>query len=184
MMLILWTLLALAAALVAIGLGMRGLRRVRDKDPSLARERLPLTPLQRHSYWSLGVAAVITAAIATILAVYGPESMGESVVRLVAEVLSVVGLAGYLAISSRWLLRTDAPEEVLDERDRAILERAPAAQAQAVVVLMAAWAVILTEAYWRTGQVPIVFMALIFWSCLLISTMALPIGVLIGYSRN
>jgi hypothetical protein len=184
MTLILWTVLALAAALLAIGVAMRDLRAVRDKQAGLPWERLPLTPLQKLSFWSLGVAVAITAAIVAILVTSGPESIGEPVVRLTAEVLCVAGLVGYLAVSTRGLLRPGALEEVLDERDRAILERAPSAQAQAVVVLMAAWSVILTEAYWRTGQVPIVFMALIFWSCLLVSMMALPIGVLIGYFRN
>jgi hypothetical protein len=52
------------------------------------------------------------------------------------------------------------------------------------VVSVAAWSIILTEAYWEAGQVPVAFLTLIFWSCLLVSTMALPVGVLIGYRRS
>jgi uncharacterized membrane protein len=100
------------------------------------------------------------------------------------EILLVAGLITYWLLMTHGLLRTDQSRVMIDERDKAILERAPTVQAQAMVVSVAAWAIILTEVYWETGQVPVAFLVLIFWSCLLVSAMALPMGVLIGYRRS
>jgi di/tricarboxylate transporter len=71
----------------------------------------------------------------------------------------------------------------IDERDKLIMERAPRIQWLAVVISLAAWIVVLTESYWDQGQVPVVFLTLIFISTLVVSTLAESLGILIGYWR-
>jgi hypothetical protein len=71
----------------------------------------------------------------------------------------------------------------IDERDKLIMERAPRIQWLAVVISLAAWIVVLTESYWGQGQVPVVFLTLIFISTLVVSTLAESLGILIGYWR-
>jgi hypothetical protein len=181
---VLWTLAALAAGLIATAAGMWSVRNAMGgMQRGNHEEKVPLTPLQRSALWALAVGVAITAAVVSILAVAGPTKAGnDPVVRVTMEILPVAGLAAYLFLMMR--LRSGKGRVLLDERDRAILERAPIVQAQALVVLIAAWAVILTEAYWTAGQVPVVFLTLIFWSSLLVSMMALPVGILVGYRRS
>ncbi len=42
----------------------------------------------------------------------------------------------------------------------------------------------LVEHFHSAGAVPLFYMYLIFWSCLIVNLMALPIGILIGYRRQ
>ncbi|MGA2975408.1 MAG: hypothetical protein ABSF77_08885 [Spirochaetia bacterium] len=51
-------------------------------------------------------------------------------------------------------------------------------------VSIAAWTLILTEAYWRGGQAQVSFRAAIIFSCLAVSGMAFPIGILFSYWRS
>jgi len=71
----------------------------------------------------------------------------------------------------------------IDERDKLIMSRAPRIQWLAIIFSLAAWIIVLTEAYWDQGQVPVVFLTLIFISTLVVSTLAESLGILIGYWR-
>ena len=186
MTLVLWTVIALGAGLVATAVGMRGVRNaLRGPERGTQEEKMPLTPLQKRAWWALGVGVGVTGAILAIFVVSGPSRVQDDpALRVSVEILLVAGLIAYGLLMMYGLLRTDQSRVMIDERDKAILERAPAVQALAMVVSVAAWSIILTEAYWEAGQVPVAFLTLIFWSCLLVSTMALPVGVLIGYRRS
>jgi hypothetical protein len=73
----------------------------------------------------------------------------------------------------------------LDERDRAILARAPAGVGGAMMVVMAVWMIALTEGFRPAGgQMPTYFLYLIFWSCVMVNAMAHIGGVLIAYRRS
>ena len=71
----------------------------------------------------------------------------------------------------------------MDERDLAIMRRAPLIQLWAVLLSLVAWTIGLTEVYWNEGAVPVLFLYLIFFSGLMVSTIAQSLGVLIGYWR-
>jgi len=71
----------------------------------------------------------------------------------------------------------------VDERDIAILNRAPIIQLWAIIISLIVWAIGLTEAYWDQGTVPIMYMFIIFFSSLVVSTLAQSLGILIGYWR-
>ena len=72
---------------------------------------------------------------------------------------------------------------MVDERDRLIMDRAPRVQWLAVVFSLVAWTIALTEIYWEQGQIPVVFLYLIFMSVLIVSTLAQSLGIIIGYWR-
>jgi hypothetical protein len=70
----------------------------------------------------------------------------------------------------------------MDERDREIMNRAPAVRSAAALVTLAAWSVVLTEAYRDEGSVPLIFPNLIFASTFMVSVLARSVGVLLGYA--
>jgi len=96
-------------------------------------------------------------------------------------VAAVVAFAFYNSRVWRWTKNDDGP---LDERDRVILAAAPAGQAPAMLVTLAAWMIALTEAYASTRFIPSAFLYLIFWSLLMVSVLGLLAGVVLGYRRS
>ena len=94
---------------------------------------------------------------------------------------SMVVLVAPTLLVGTWAGREDGR---LDERDRAILARAPAGQAAAMLVVLAVWMIALTESFRGEPGIPGVFLNLIFWSCLLVSLLASNVGILIGYRRT
>jgi hypothetical protein len=150
MKLILWTIAALAAGLLAIVLGL-----------------------------------IFSAAAAALVLSFGPKTYyEEDGVRLTvtALLLAAITVLAFFSVRVRsWVAREDA---ALDERDRAIFGRAPAAQSVAMLVTLAVWIVGLQETFLSTRLVPMVYLYLVFWSCLLVNLLGLPIGVLLGYRRD
>ena len=73
---------------------------------------------------------------------------------------------------------------LVDERDKLIMSRSPQIQLLAVIFSLVAWVIVLTELYRDTGQIPVVFLTLIFISTLIVSTLAQSLGILIGYWRE
>ena len=59
--------------------------------------------------------------------------------------------------------RSQRDDGALDERDRAILASAPAGQAPAMMVTMAAWMIGLIETYHASHLVPSAFRYHMFW---------------------
>ena len=182
---ILWTVIALA---VGFGAFYFVVRRAQRRLPPIVLppgEKMPTTPLQRLALWTLLAILVLTLAAAGVVAWHGPEVAWHSdPVRLTATGLLLAALAVYAVYGARigmWGARGDG---TLDERDRAILASAPAGQAPAMLVTLAAWMIGLIETYHGAGAVPTVFLYLMFWSCLMASVVALPAGVLLGYRRS
>jgi hypothetical protein len=120
-----------------------------------------------------------------LVASFGPTAYSDDdAVRLSVTGLllaSVLALAAPTLLARVWATRDD---DKLDERDRAILARAPAGQAGAMLVLLAVWIIALTETYRGEPGIPTVFLNLIFWSCLLVSLLASNVGILLGYRRT
>ena len=61
------------------------------------------------------------------------------------------------------------------------MDRSPKVQWMAVIVSLVVWAITLSEAYHEVGQVPVVFLFLIFMSSLIVSVIAQSVGILVGY---
>lgn len=149
-------------------------------------EPLPPTHLQRASRWSLVLAAIPAGAGAVLLAAMGPEhAIEDAALRVPLYGLALASLLA--AAGGAWSVTRRGRENtggvVVDERDRAILERAPVVQSGATILVLAAWTVVLTERFWSSGAVPLAYLQLVFWSCLLVNLLGLPAGVLAGYRK-
>ena len=99
--------------------------------------------------------------------------------RLIVDGLWIGGLVVYLI-----LFRTIIGKPgKFDERDKLIMDRAPRVQWMAVIIALVVWMIALSEVYHDVGQVPVVFLFLIFMSSLIVSMIAQSIGILVGYRR-
>ena len=99
--------------------------------------------------------------------------------RLIVDGLWIGGLVVYL-ILFRSIVRKPGQ---FDERDKLIMDRSPRVQWMAVIIALVAWVIALSEAYHDVGQVPVIFLFLIFMSSLIVSMIAQSVGILIGYRR-
>ncbi|HSG09170.1 MAG TPA: hypothetical protein VLA36_12490 [Longimicrobiales bacterium] len=183
MSVVLWGVLALAAGLAAmVVVGRWGVNR---SGPLPAGVELPATPLQRISWWGLGVGAALGAAAAGVVLVHGvQQTYDNDHVRMFFTLLLLGVLIVFAVVSAlvkSWAARRDGK---LDERDREILGRAPAIQSAATLVTLAVWMVGLIERFHDVGMVPLFYLYLIFWSCVVVNLLGLPVGVLLGYRRG
>jgi hypothetical protein len=181
----LWIVIAIGAAFAASLIMVRRAQRVLPPIVLPAGEKMPTTALQRLAWQCLGPVLVLTLAAAAMVAYHGVDVWwSNDHVRLTATglLLAALGVFTYwIARVRMWLMRDDG---TLDERDRGILSAAPAGQAPAMMVTLAAWMISLTETYQATHLVPSAFLYLIFWSLLMVSILASLVGILVGYRRS
>jgi len=140
-----------------------------------------MAPLQKRALYSLVIGVVLTIALVAVLVAQGDVTAidRDQNLRLILYA-AVIGVPLVYLILVNITLRK--PTQV-DERDRLIIERSSRAQWLAVIFSLVAWTITLTEIYQDQGQVPIVFLNLIFFSTLIISALAQSLGILIGYWR-
>lgn len=185
MSVILWALLALLAGLLFLGAESRRVLRPRAPLDLPAGESLPPTALQVLARRAilLGVVPILAAAGLVLWA--GPDGFYDNDrLRITVTLLLVVALlvlSGFALLVGGWVRRGAGP---LDERDRDIFGKAPLLEGAPMLVTLAVWVVGLQEAFWSEGAVPLVYLYLIFWSMLVVKSLALPIGVLAGYRRG
>ena len=141
-----------------------------------------MAPLQKRAWWGLGTGLVFAVAFTLVFILMGGiETFNEDQgFRITINVLWVGGLVANLIIVTLALRK----HGMVDERDLRIVERAPRVQWLAVVLTLAVWMIALTEVYSDTGQIPSVFMYVIFMSVLIVSTLSQCLGILIGYWRS
>jgi len=185
MAVIFWSVLALGLVGLVVFAAAYRTRAVLPPLVLAPGERLPAAPVQRLTRWSLGLGLVPVAIAAGIVTWFGPTVYGEDdAVRLTVTALAIaalVTLALPSLVAGMWAARADRR---IDERDRAILARAPAGQAAAILVVLAVWMIALQEGYRGAPGIPEAYLNLIFWSCLLVSMVASNAGILIGYRRG
>jgi len=140
-----------------------------------------MAPLQKRAWWGLGTGLVFAAAFTLVFILMGGiETFDEDQgFRIIINVLWIGGLVANLVIVNLALRKPG----MADERDLRIVERAPRIQWLAVVFTLAVWMITLTEVYSDTGQIPSLFMYVIFMSVLIVSTLTQCLGILIGYRR-
>ena len=183
MSVMLWAVLALAAGFVAMA--VMGKRSMVSAPPLPADVELPATRLQWLSRWGLGLGVVLGSGAAGVVVAYGPQrTYDDDGVRTLFMVLlfGVFLVSAVVAgLTKAWRDRDDGS---MDERDREILGRAPALQSAATLVTLAVWMVGLTERFHADGAVPLFYLYLVFWSCVVVNLLGLPVGVLLGYRRR
>jgi hypothetical protein len=141
-----------------------------------------MAPMQKRAWWGLITGLVFAIAFVLVFTLMGgidtfDEDQGF---RIIIDVLWVAGLVANLVIVNIALRKPG----MADERDLRIFERAPRVQWLAVVFTLVAWTIALNEVYHDTGQIPAVFMYVVFMSVLIVSTLAQCLGILIGYWRS
>ena len=185
MFLILWAVVAVALVAVVIAVAAYQTRAITPALVLPPGETLPPTRLQRLVRWSLVLGLILMAVAGVVIAAVGPiQYFDDDTVRLAVTVLLIASLfvlAAPSATAGVWAIRGD---EILDERERAILARAPAGQAGAILVVLAVWVIALQESYRGEAGIPHVYLYLVFWSCLLVSLVASNVGILLGYRRS
>ena len=140
-----------------------------------------MAPLQKRALYGLifGVVWAVTIIVVSIMR-GGVNAFNEDLgFRLIVDGLWIGGLVVYLI-----LFRTIIGKPgKFDERDKLIMDRAPNVQWMAVIIALVVWMIALSEVYHDVGQVPVVFLFLIFMSSLIVSMIAQSIGILVGYRR-
>jgi hypothetical protein len=140
-----------------------------------------MAPLQKRALYGLifGIAWAIAIIVVFIMR-GGVNAFNVDIgFRLIVDGLWVGGLVVYLV-----LFRTIIGKRgKFDERDKLILDRSPKIQWMAVIVALVVWVITLSEAYHDVGQIPVVFLFLIFMSSLIVSMIAQSVGILVGYRR-
>lgn len=140
-----------------------------------------MAPLQKRAWWGLATGLVFAIAFGLVFVLMGGiERFDEDAnFRIIIDVLWVGGLVANLIIVNLALRKPG----LVDERDRLILDRAPRVQWLVVVFTLVAWTIALNEVYHETGQMPTVFLFIVFMSVLIVSTLAQCLGIIIGYWR-
>ena len=138
-----------------------------------------MAPLQKRALYSFIVGLVLTIALAAVLLARGSVTALENDLSLRLILYAVlIGVPLIYLILMNLTLRKPTQ---FDERDRLIIERSSRAQWLAVIFTLVAWTITLTEIYRKQGQVPTIFLNLIFMSTLIIGTLAQSLGILVGY---
>ena len=138
-----------------------------------------MAPVQKRALYSFIIGLVLTMALIAVFVAQGDITAFErdQNLRLITYAVLIGVPLIYLILVNLTLRKSTQ----LDERDRRIIERSSWAQWLAVIFTLVVWTIALTEVYRDQGQVPIVFLKLIFTSTLIISTLAHSFGVLVGY---
>ena len=182
MSMLMWAVLALLAGLGVVWIRVR--LALPAQEPLPEGVELPATLLQRVSWWALGAGLVLSAGAAAVVVVNGPDrTYADDGVRMLFTLLVLAAIAA-VGGATIWGKQRSLKPSAFDERDQAILARAPAVQGAAVIVTLAIWTIGLTEHFHVAGAVPVFHLYQLFWSCLLVNLLALPVGVLAGYRRS
>jgi hypothetical protein len=140
-----------------------------------------MAPLQKRAWWGLGVGLAFGIASALVFILMGGISAfdEDAGFRAVIDVLWIGGLIANLVIINLTLRKKD----MVDERDRLVMDRAPRVQWLAVIFTLVAWTIALPEVYHTTRLVPSVYLYVVFMSVLIAGTIAYSLGIIIGYRR-
>jgi hypothetical protein len=140
-----------------------------------------MAPLQRRALYGLlfGIVWIIAMMVVFLLKGGATTFDQDSNFRLIIDGLWISGLVVYLALFATITRR----QNKVDERDKLILDRSSKVQWMATIFSLVAWTIGLSEFYRAEGQVPIVFLYIIFIFILAIGSIAQSAGILIGYWR-
>ena len=182
---VLWIIVAL---LIAGALVFVSSLRTRKALPVLELpdgESLPRTALQKRAAWALLGAVLLTAAAAALLVHYGVQAWWDvDSIRHTITALMLGALLVFLVFMMSIRALEEAGDGRFDERDGLIMARSCAGVGGAMMVVMAAWMIGLTEAHIETRLVPTYYLYLVFWSLVLTNVIASLAGILLAYRRS
>jgi len=140
-----------------------------------------MAPLQKRALYGLVFGVIWAIVIVVVFILKGGVSTfnDDQGFRLIIDGLWVGGLIVYLLLFET----IGRKPSLLDERDRLIMAKTPKVQWLAVIFSLVAWVIALTESYQDAGQIPVIFLYLIFMSIIIVSSVAQSVGILIGYWR-
>jgi hypothetical protein len=140
-----------------------------------------MAPLQKRALWGLIIGLAFAIAFILVFFFMGGISTfdKDQGFRIIIDILWIGGLVANLIIINLTLRK----KGMVDERDRLILDRSPRVQWLAVIFTLVGWTIILPEVYHETGQIPAIFMYVVFMSVLVVSTLGQCLGIIIGYWR-
>ncbi len=139
-----------------------------------------MAPLQKRALFSLLIGLLLAAGLVTVFVFKGVSAFNEDAgFRYIVYALWV-GVPLVYGVLINVTLRK--PTQI-DERDRLVLEKSTKTQLVAILLSLATWLIVLTEIFHNSGQVPVIYVTLIFISVLVISTLAQSLGILIGYRK-
>jgi len=178
----------LAVALVLAGMAVRPMiphrpRPERDTGASPeVPERPPMASEERRAWWSLSITGIFVVAALVLAVVKGPEVFLDATGRRPTTALMLGTALAYIVglLITSWIHRRE--RVVVDERDRLIMLRALGFSWIAVLTALAAWSVVLTEAYRGAGAIPPAYPYLVFFSTLMVGIGSRDIGTLLGYA--
>ncbi|MDD4876589.1 MAG: hypothetical protein PHQ86_05640 [Dehalococcoidales bacterium] len=139
-----------------------------------------MAPLQKRAFYGLIFGIVWIITIITFFVLNGGATAFDTnqTFRLIMDGIWVGGLAVYLVLFYTIIRKP----KLVDERDRLIYDRSPRIQWLAVIFALVAWVIGLTEAFHGQG-VPTVYLSIMFFTILSVSSVAGSIGILVGYQR-
>ena len=140
-----------------------------------------MAPLQKRALYGLVFGIIWAAALILVFILKGGAAAFDEdpAFRLLIDGLWIGGLVVYLVLFQTVVHR----RKQFDERDKAEMDRSTRVQWIALLFSMVGWIIGLSERFHDSGQVPIVFLFLMFIFTLLVSAVAQSIGILIGYWR-
>ena len=144
-----------------------------------------MAPLQKRALYGLVFSILWAVLIVILFIIKGGASVysQDITMRLTLAGLLIGGAFAYLLITSPLIKLPGVSKVVIDERDKKIMDRAPRIQLVAVLIALAAWCIGLTEYYWDSGQIPVIFPYIVLLSMLIVNVIAASLGILVGYWR-
>ena len=150
-----------------------------------ASESIPMPPLQKRAWWGLVIGLIVLVSITVILVSEGIGAYREDQgLRLLVAGLFICALVANLALIKIPGRKSSDGDVFMDERDQRIMNQASSFQSAAVIISLAIWAISLSEAFHAQGVIPVEFTYLIFLSTLIVNTISLSGGILIGYWKD
>lgn len=140
-----------------------------------------MAPLQKRALYGVAFGVLWAIAIVVVFLLKGGAGTfdEDAQFRAIMYGLWIGGLIAYLLLFETILRKPG----LVDERDKSIMDRSPRVQWLAVIFTMVVWVITLSEVYHDEGQIPVIFLFLIFMSILIVSMIAQCLGILIGYWR-
>jgi hypothetical protein len=143
-----------------------------------------MTPQQKRAWYGLAIGIVWSLALVVVFVIKGATAFDkEAGMRAIVYLLFIAGVLAYVAMLyiTGWRMRREGV--LMDERDRVILRKVPVYQMFAVLFALAGWAIALNEVYREEGQIPVVFVWIMFYSAIIVNMVFASAGTLIAYWR-
>lgn len=182
-----WMVPVLGSVVMLAAVAVLFVVRMWPKKPDLSPEELaeiadvPMPALQKRAWLGLAIGVTAFVTISVILTTRGAMAYwDDDTLRMTVLGIFMAGLLGTTGVTTFPLMQLRARQQ-LDERDQAVLARAPTAQPTLMILGLAAWLITLTQRFHDQGAIPVVYMYLIFGSMILLMVIGQALGIVLGY---